>query len=355
MGRVISLSQLLSSCGSSSCLLVAVARWLDCLRFDPLGELLGSENDAVTYFAKRDLLGERVGPIASVWRLPEVKRVLRGQLPDGSWRYLGKRTVVYPEHRYELLETFKRFRLLVERYEVSMEHPAGERGAEFLFSCQADEGDFRGMIGNQYATYYTGAIMAHLIRAGYRDDARIERGFRWLLSMRQDDGGWTVPLLTHDLDRETQHRLTSQHAEPLEPVRSKPFSHNWTDMVLRAFAAHPRYRESEEARAAGLLLKSRFFKPDAYSSYRAASYWVRFMFWWPNLITSLDSLSKMGFPGDDPDIEKALDWFVEYQEPDGLWKVTYVKGKNPANNEKNIERRLWVSLAICRIFKRFIG
>jgi hypothetical protein len=186
------------------------------------------------------------------------------------------------------------------------------------------------MIANQYATYYTGAIMAHLIKAGYLDDPRVERGFQWLLSMRQDDGGWTVPLLTHSLDRETQHRLTSQHADPVEPVRSKPFSHNWTDMVLRAFAAHPRYRESEEARAAGHLLKSRFFKPDVYSSYKAASYWVRFAF-------------------------TALDWLIEHQEPDGLWKVTYVKGKNPVDNERNRERRLWVSLAICRILKRFHG
>ena len=332
-----------------------MAGWLDRLRYDPVQEMLQPGNDAVSYFVRRDLLDERVKPITHVWQLPEAQKILRRQRPDGSWKYPGRRTIKYPEHHYGLLETFKQFRLLVERYELTKEHPAGEKASEFLFSCQTDDGDFRGMIANQYATYYTGAIMAHLIKAGYEDDHRIERGFRWLLSMRQDDGGWTVPLLTHSLDRETQHRLTSQHADPLEPVRSKPFSHNWTDMVLRAFVAHPRYRESEEARAAGTLLKSRFFKPDAYSSYKAASYWVRFAFWWPNLITSLDSLSRMGFSRDDPDMKTALDWFIEHQEPDGLWKVTYAKGKNPVDNERNRERRLWVSLAILRILKRFHG
>lgn len=332
-----------------------MAGWLDLLRYNPVQEMLQSENDAVPYFAKRDLLEEMVEPITHVWQIPEAQKILRRQRPDGSWMYPGKRTVTYPKHHYGLLETLKQFRLLVERYELTREHPAGEKAAEFLFTCQTDDGDFRGMIGNQYATYYTGAIMAHLIKAGYGDDPRIERGFQWLLSMRQDDGGWTVPLLTHSLDRETQYMLTSQHADPLEPVRSKPFSHNWTDMVLRAFAAHPRYRESEEARAAGDLLKSRFFKPDAYSSYKAASYWVRFAFWWPNLITSLDSLSRMGFSRDDPDIKTALEWFIEHQRPDGMWKVTYVKGKNVVDNERNRERRLWVSLAICRIFKRFHG
>jgi hypothetical protein len=332
-----------------------MAGWLDRLIYNPVKEMLQPENDAVSYFVRRDLLEERVEPIKHVWQLPEAQKILRRQRPDGSWKYPGKRMITYPKHHYGLLETFKQFRLLVERCELTREHPAGEKAAEFLFSYQTEDGDFRGMIGNQYATYYTGAIMAHLIKAGYEDDPRIERGFQWLLSMRQDDGGWTVPLQTHSLDRETQHRLTSQHADPVEPDRSKPFSHNWTDMVLRAFGAHPRYRESEEARAAGHLLKSRFFKPDAYSSYKAASYWVRFAFWWPNLITSLDSLSRMGFPGDDPDIKTALDWFIEHQEPDGLWKVTYVKGKNPVDNERNRERRLWVSLAILRILKRFHG
>jgi hypothetical protein len=243
----------------------------------------------------------------------------------------------------------------VERYQITREHPAAERAAEYLFSCQTEDGDIRGMIGNQYATYYTGAIMAHLIEAGYAEDPRLESGFRCLLSMRQDDGGWTVPILTHKLDLKTSHRLTSEEVEPLEPDRSKPFSHNWTDMVLRAFAAHPKYRLSPEARVAGMLLKSRFFKPDVYSSYKAASYWVRFAFWWPNLLTSLDSLSKMGFTKDDPDIRIALDWFVEHQEPDGLWNLTYVEGKRTTDNAVNWERRLWLSLAVARVLQKLYG
>jgi hypothetical protein len=307
--------------------------------------MLYSGNAAVSYFVRRDLLGEPVEPIGVAWGLPEVGKLLGKQSPNGSWRHRGKRTVAYPPHH----------RLLVERYQITREHPAAERAAEYLFSCQTEDGDIRGMIGNQYATYYTGAIMAHLIEAGYAEDPRMERGFRWLLSMRQDDGGWTVPILTHKLDREKSHRLTSEKADPLEPDRSKSFSHNWTDMVLRAFAAHPKYRLSPEARVAGMLLKSRFFKPDVYSSYKAASYWVRFAFWWPNLLTSLDSLSKMGFTKDDLDIRIALDWFVEHQEPDGLWNLTYVEGKRATDNEVNRERRLWLSLAVARVLQRLYG
>lgn len=329
--------------------------WIARLRFDPVNPLLSSDNEAIRYFARRDLLKEKVPPVHRLWEILEVKRILRKQQDGGSWKYPGKKNVAYPAHHYSLLETWKRFRLLVERYELTREHANAKRAAEFLFSCQTEDGDIRGFIGNQYATYYTGAVIGLLVRAGCEDDPRAERAFKWLLSMRQNDGGWTVPILTHRLDRETMYRLTSQYAEPVEPDRSKPFSHNWTDMALRAFAAHPRYRKSKEARAAANLLKSQFFKPDYYSSYGAASYWVRFQFWWPSLLTALDSLSLMGFSKDDPDILSALKWFVDNQEPNGLWRTTYVKGKMETGNAGSRESRLWVSLAVCRIFRRFYG
>jgi len=333
-----------------------LTKWLAQLKFDPTATLLSSGNEAIVYFTKRDLLEQEVAPIDNIWQLPEVQKTLRNQQPDGSWKYTGKKTVSYPKYHYPLLQTWKTFRVLVEQYEFTKKHHAAREAAEYLFSCQTEQGDIRGMLANQYATYYTGAILAHLIRAGYEDDLRVEKGFRWLISMRQDDGGWTVPLLTHKFNRETAYRLTSEYAEPVEPDRSKPFSHNWTDMVLRAFAAHRKYRKCKEARKAADLLKSRFFQPDAYTSYRAPSYWVRFLFWWPNLVTSLDSLSLMGYSRDDPDIRKALNWLVENQLSDGLWRVTYVEGTKEGvctRNEKTRERQLWLTLTVARIFKRF--
>jgi len=331
--------------------------WREQMKHDPIPPLLASHDQALEYFVRRDLLGEEVGPLGSVWDLPEAQRILRRQQADGSWKYPGRKVVPYPKHHYSLAETWKQFRFLVEKYEFTKQHPDARKAAEFLFSCQTQDGDIRGLIGNQYATYYTGAIMALLIRAGYEDDPRIERGFQWLLSMRQDDMGWTIPILTVELDRETMYRATSQYSEPIEPDRAKPFSHNWTGMVLRAFAAHPRYRESEEAKIAASLLKSRFFQKDVYTSYQAASYWVRFQypFWWNNLLTALDSLSQLGFGEDDPDIKKGLEWFVEHQETSGLWRTTYVEGKQIKENRKNKEMQLWVSFAVCQVLKRLHG
>ncbi len=328
--------------------------FLDILKYDPIPPLLASGDEALIYFTWRDLLGEDPGPVEHLWNLPGAVKILKMQLPDGSWPRAGENK--HPAINHALIETWRQFRFLVERYGMTCAHPQVKRTAEFIFTCQTDEGDIRGFLANQYATYYTGAIMALLIQAGYAEDARIEKGFQWLLGMRQDDGGWSIPMITHKLDRATQYRLSSEVAEPLQPDRTKPFSHHWTGMVLRAFAVHPTYHHFWEARAAGELLKSRFFQPDAYSSYRVTGYWLRFEhpFWWTNLLTALDSLARMGFSAQDGQIRKGLDWLREHQEPGGLWRVSY---KNPGEKEKDTaegrERKLWVSYAICRLFRRF--
>ncbi len=328
-------------------------RFKECLE-RAVGGLLKCSNPAVLYFSRRDLFDEPVPPAEKIRNLPEVRRITGRQQPDGSWKGPVSKSEVYPKNHTDLVATFKSFRTLVEKYEFDHDSEVIENAAEFLFSFQTDEGDIRGLIANQYATYYTGYVLSLLIQAGFAEDPRVETGLNWLLSMRQDDGGWTIPILTRYFDGKTMNRLTGLYAEPVEPDRSQPFSHNWTDMVLRAFSRHPAYRKSEEIRAAAVFLKSRFFKPDVYSSYRNASYWTRFVHWWPNLLTSLESLRRLGSPADDPDISKGLTWFLENQPADGLWKQSY-DGKTGTDNKNDSVERAWLTLRISRMLKGFLS
>ena len=330
--------------------------WLKLLNFDPMPALLASSDEALVFFARRDLLGEEPGSIQDLWRLPGALRILKWQLPNGSWPRPGVHK--HPAINEGLIETRRQLRFLVEKFGFTRQHPQVEKAAAFIFSCQSEAGDLRGILANQYATYYTGAILALLIQAGYTDVPRIEKSFLWLLSMRQNDGGWTIPLLTHQFDRATQYRLTTEFTTPVEPDRSKPFSHHWTGMVLRAFAVHPVYRTSEAALTAAHLLKSRFFQPDAYTSYQSAIYWVRFEypFWWNNLLTELDSLSRIGLSGEDEKITLEVRWLVDHQEESGLWKVSYMKEAEKEKETAQAEEiKQWISLAICRVMRRFYG
>jgi hypothetical protein len=321
-----------------------MAGWVDQLSVDPLSLLSGSESEALRYLVRRDLLDQEPGPIEALWKLPEPEKALTKQQPDGSWKYPPRKDARRDEN-YDLLQTYRELGVLVEQYGFDRRHPAIERAAEYLFSFQTAEGDIRGMFGSQYAPHYTAGMMELLIKAGYGDDPRIDRGFDWYLATRQDDGGWAWPLRTVMVS----YYDAIERPDPVKTVRSKPFAHALTGFVLRAFAAHPDHRASAAARDAGALMKSRFFKPDKYSDRRGVEYWTKFQFpfWWANLLTALDSLFWLGFSAADEDIQRGLDWFRTNQETSGLWPTGYGKGGKAGTAEQ------WVGLAICRVLKRY--
>ncbi|MCX5970040.1 MAG: hypothetical protein NTV14_00750 [Coprothermobacterota bacterium] len=332
--------------------------WATVFRIDPLPLLLASGEPAVAYFARRDLVGETVPPLETVWELPEVQCLLRHQQDNGSWK--GAKAAIGVKG--SLVETWRQFRVLVQQYQFDRRHPALGKAAEFLFSCQTEEGDIRGILANQYAPYYTGAILSLLIQAGYAEDPRVERGMQWLLRVRQEDGGWVIgspgflgiPLLSW----KELCDLTSNPARETMRVfnPSRPFSAAGTGMVLRAFAAHPAYRNAPETLKAARLLKSKFFQEDNWSSYRHSDNWIRFQFpfWWNNLVSALDSLSRIGMAKEDPDIQCALQWLVDHQLADGMWKLSYSHIHKETSTARNRTAQLWITLTICRIFQRFL-
>lgn len=326
--------------------------WRAHLAADPVPPLLAEEDEALRTFVRRDLLDEQVGPPDRLWELPAALKIVQKQGENGAWRYPGKNRDLYPETNYDLLETFKKLGELVQVYGFERRHPAVARAAEYVFSCQTEEGDIRGILGSQYMPYYHAVLTELLIEVGYGDDPRLERGMAWLLSVRQEDGGWLIPMQAVPAKEKTREVWS---APPVPPDRSLSFSHLATGMVLRALAVHPRYRSSEAARVGGELLKSRFLRPDRYNDRKASHYWTKFQypFWWTNLLTGLDSLSRLGFAADDEDVQKGLRWFVDNQQADGRWRTSYEQTKRQERTAKERWTGNWVSLAVCRVLRRF--
>ncbi len=168
----------------------------------------------------------------------------------------------------------------------------------------------------------------------------------WLLDMRQEDGGWIVPTQAVPSKKRTPEFWSG---EPVPPERSRPHAHLATGMVLRAFAAHPGYRQRPEVLAAGNCLMQRLFQADKYTDRKAPSYWLKFQFpfWWTSLLTALDTLSRLGFTKEEAEIDRGLDWFAAHQAEDGLWPTGYGLGRQAEAN------RRWVGLAVCRIISRY--
>ncbi len=319
-------------------------RWTKRLRFDPLPALVVSDDPALRYAVARDLLGDDPGPAAALWSLPKVESLLRRQNPDGSWPYPGGGVAKYrATEDYDQIETYRNLGVLVEKCAATRRLPAVGRAAEYLFSRQTDAGDFRGIYGRQYTPNYTAGILELLVKAGYGSDLSVQRAFAWLLSIRQDDGGWAIPMLT----RKGRWDQPSLSRPALATDRSQPASHMVTGVVLRAFAAHPRYRRSSAARRAAGLLADRLFSRDKYPGRDAPSFWTGFgfPFWFTDLISALDSLTLIGVSPRHPKVAEALDWFVRAQRPDGTWRLHATRGSDPNTS-------LWISLAICRVFQR---
>jgi hypothetical protein len=124
-----------------------------------------------------------------------------------------------------------------------------------------------------------------------------------------------------------------------------------TGMVLRAFAAHPNYGKKPEVLRIAEMQAARIFKADSYTDRKAPDFWTRFSFpfWFTDLLSTLDTLSKLGLSTDHPQIREGVDWFIEHQKRDGLWKLKLVRGTSDKS------QNLWVNLVICRTLKRLLS
>ncbi|UYP47161.1 hypothetical protein NEF87_003446 [Candidatus Lokiarchaeum ossiferum] len=334
-------------------------QWSSYFEYNPIDPLLSSNDEILKHFVKQDLLNRREKDLFFLENAPVVQKIIKKQQPNGSWKSVSKNQLRYPAINYSLIETWRNFRILVEKYRLTKENPAVRKASEYIFSCQTDFGDFRGILANQFAMYYTGALASLLNQAGYEKDPRLNNAMEWLLSTRQDDGGWLATyLMSLNLTNKEVNRLTSQNASTItERDATRPSSHNWTGMVIRAFANHPQYRNRPEAHQAGKLLKKAFFLKDKnYTSYQDAGYWVKFEYpyWWNNLVSAMDSLSNLGFLASDPDIKRGLDWLQDHQNQSGLWNISYSSKHQVKNSPKSKNMQLWVSFQICRIFQRFL-
>lgn len=301
----------------------------------------------IIYWTKKDILGKDVNEEKMrLQESPTVRKLVSKQLEDGSWKYPSRGGMLWAKS-YKILQTLKSLTTLIVKYDLNRESEAVERAAAFLFGTQTEEGDFRGMYLNQYTPNYHSWALELLVKAGYDDD-RIRRAFEWLMEIRQNDGGWTIPLRTHRLMGKSLKRAFAS-PEPIAPDKTKPFSHVITGVVLRAFAAHPEWRKDERIRRVSKMLASRFFKSDKYQDRRAPQFWEKLIypFGFTDILSSLDVISIFGLSPNDPDVARGIGWLAGQQMENGLWPTGYPKGAARKEND------CWVTLAALRTFKRF--
>jgi hypothetical protein len=133
--------------------------WRSFFKFDPLPLLQKITNPALQYFIKRDLLDQDPGAVNQLWTLPMVERILKKQLDSGAWPDQHPTKHNDTHTNYLLLETYRNLGVLIELYGLNKTHSQIRQAAEYIFTTQTPEGDFRGIYGNQYSINYSSGIL----------------------------------------------------------------------------------------------------------------------------------------------------------------------------------------------------
>jgi hypothetical protein len=301
--------------------------------------LFDSGNEALIAFTKQNLLGEKVN-LNKLWKLPRVERILKEQQSNGSWLYPNKKAMLQSSTNYNQYQTYKAIAELVEFYGLTKNHDSVKRAAEYLFSFQTKDGEFRGMYGNQYSPNYSASIAEFLIKAGYENDLRIAKSLKWLLKMRQNDGGWAIPLRTRN-----KGIGVIFEKETIEPDKTKPFSHLVTGIVLRPFSLIKECRSRVED--AALLLAGRVFARDKYPDRIGVEYWTKFTFpyHWTDLLSTLDTLTLIGLRN-HPKISDIMHWFENHKQENGIYQVDVMAGA------KYKDVKYWITLQYLTVLNR---
>ncbi len=197
------------------------------------------------------------------------------------------------------------------------------------------------MYGNQYSPNYSASITEFLIKAGY-DGIRIKKSLDWLLRMRQDDGGWAIPLRTRNRELDALNE-----SETIEPDKTKPFSHLVTGIVLRPFSLMTAYRRKVED--AGMLLADRVFTRDKYSDRKGVEYWTKFTFpyHWTDILSTIDTLTLLGI-NNHPKIYEITHWFEKHKQGNGIHEVSVMAGA------KYKDVKYWITLQYLTVLKRLV-
>lgn len=310
--------------------------------------LLARGNLPILYWLKKDILEVPVDrERKNLQKFAKRIRILEMQKSNGGW--CNKKFNAHPrwENTYYIVDTLRNLFLLYN-YGCEWDNEEIQKAVKFLQSTQTGEGDFRGAYLNEYAPTYHALTLEILALLGV-DDEKTKKGFQWIIKTRQDDGGWVIPYRTIDKEQlKNRYNVQAQlKLSPVKPNRSHPFSHLVTGMVLRALVESQHWKKSKEARKAGELLMDRFFKEDKYEDRRHAHYWkeITYPFWATDILSSLDSLSKLGFDIENKQIQLSLRWLINRQTPQGYW---------PSGLKKSaLEEHLWITLAVLKVLKNF--
>ncbi len=330
--------------------------WKSVLNADPVDWLLEKDNPSVRYFALTEILDKPKTDVEvkhakdEVMKFGVVPKILAKQNNGGYWetperfytsKYKGTvwQLVVLAELGAD--EKDRRIQKACEFIlENSQDHESG--GFSMWTSTKAGGGRHSGVI-----PCLTGNMVWSLIKLGYLEDPRVQRGIHWItVYQRFDDGlehrprGWPYDRAKSCFGKHSCHMGVVKALKALAELPSDKRSMNVLNTIedgVEYMLIHHIHKRSHDL--------NRVSKPG----------WLRFGFplmYQTDVLEILGILTKLGCR--DKRMQEAIDLVTAKQDELGLWKLENTfNGRFQTNIEQKGKPSKWITLNALKVLKRF--
>ena len=330
--------------------------WKSILHADPIPWLLEDNNPSVRYFTLIDILEKAENdPVVKeakeeIMKKGMVPKILAKQKEEGCWedsqkfytaKYKG--TVWQIIILAELAADGKGSRIK-KACEFLLENSQDRKSNGFSIWVSAKTGGGRpsGVI-----PCLTGNLVCSLIKLGYLQDVRVQKGINWITTYSRFDDGINERPKGGPFDR-------------FVACWGKHSCHMGVLKTIKALAEIPLNQRSKEVKntieeGAEYFLKHHIYKRSHDLSRVSKPGWLRLGFplmYQTDILEILGILTRLGYH--DERMQEAIDRLISKQDNQGRWKLeSTFNGRFQTNIEQKGKPSKWITLNALKVLKNF--
>jgi hypothetical protein len=330
--------------------------WKSILKADPTTWLLEEDNPSVRYFTLTEILDKPISDSEgkeaknAIMHIGVVPQILAKQNNDGYWETpTAFYTAKYRGTAWQLMILAElgadgrdyRISKACEFILANSQNPESS-GFSMWVSEKTGGGRLSGVI-----PCLTGNMVWSLIRLGYLEDPRVQRGINWITTyQRFDDGIKTAP--------------KGWPYDKYVICWGKHTCHMGAVKALKALAEVPTDKRTGEVEAtikngAEHMLRHHIYKRSHDLSRVSKPGWLRFGFplmYQTDALEILGILTKLGYK--DERMQETVDLVISKQDKQGRWTLENTfNGRFQVDIERKGELSKWITLNALKALKRF--
>ncbi|UCD13016.1 MAG: hypothetical protein JSW60_05480 [Thermoplasmatales archaeon] len=330
--------------------------WKSFLNEDQTQWLLEGDNPSVKYYALVDLIRKPfdnkdvITAKEQIMKTGTVPKILLKQESDGYW---GVQDDFYVRSKYK--GTVWNLIILAEMG-ADVEDFRIKKTCEFIFKKSQDptSGGFSyastsdGGAPSKVLPCLTGNMVWSLIRFGYLDDPRVQKGIQWITKYQRFDDG------KQDLPKNWPYKAH-------KACFSKHSCHMGVVKALKALAEIPVKKRNSNVKntinhAVEYLLIHHIYKRSHDLTKNSKPGWLRLGFplmYQTDILEILDILTRLGVK--DERMQDAMDIVVSKQDEQGCWLLenTFNGRRFQVNIERKGKPSKWITLRALQVLKKY--